>query len=118
MRTHLSVALWLTWPGTALATGQSKEARRLESAAIIVKEIIPSPEQDIPRNLPDIAVGVGVIPSKFRLAFGLGGCYGRDALAWGNRRMRTRMYGGVTGTAGDRLPMSINRQGLTINLMC
>ena len=24
-----------------------------------------------------------------------------------NRRMRTRMYGGVTGNAGDRLPMSI-----------
>ena len=24
-----------------------------------------------------------------------------------NRRMRTRMYGGVTGKAGDRLPMSI-----------
>ncbi len=26
-----------------------------------------------------------------------------------NRRMRTRMYGGVTGKAGDRLPMSIGR---------
>ena len=25
-----------------------------------------------------------------------------------NRRMRTRMYGGVTGKAGDRLPMSID----------
>src|SRR5947207_12659185 len=24
-----------------------------------------------------------------------------------NRRMRTRMYGGVTGTVGDHLPMSI-----------
>ena len=25
-----------------------------------------------------------------------------------NRRIRTRMYGGVTGKAGDRLPMSIS----------
>jgi len=29
-----------------------------------------------------------------------------------NRRMRTRMYGGVTGKAGDSLPMSISERAM------
>jgi lipid-binding SYLF domain-containing protein len=80
MRKLMSIVLWLTLCGTALATGQSQEAKRLESAAFVVDEIMQSPEQGIPRELLDRAVCVGVIPSEIRFAFGFGGSYGRGAL--------------------------------------
>jgi lipid-binding SYLF domain-containing protein len=81
MRKLMSIVFLLTFSGTALATGQGKEAKRLESAAFAVNEIMHTPEQGIPRNLLNKAVCVGVIPSELRFAFGFGGSYGRGALA-------------------------------------
>ena len=100
MRKLMSMVLWLTFSGTALATGQSKEAKRLESAAFAVNEIMQTPEQGIPRDLLDRAICVGVIPSELRFAIGLGGSYGRGALVcrkggngpWGAPSMFT-LYG-------------------------
>jgi len=100
MRKLMSMVLWLTFSGTALATGQSKEAKRLESAAFAVNEIMQTPEQGIPRDLLDRAICVGVIPSGLRFAIGLGGSYGRGALVcrkggngpWGAPSMFT-LYG-------------------------
>ena len=124
MRKLMSIALWLIFSGTALATGPSKEAKRLESAAYVVDEIMKAPEQGIPRDLLSRAVCVGVVPSEVRLAFGFGGSYGRGALAcrkggngsWGAPSMFT-MYGlnfgfQVGGKATDIVFIVMNTGGM------
>src|SRR5271157_43085 len=124
MRKLMSIVLWLTFAGTALATGQSKEAKRLESAAFVVNEIMQAPEQGIPRNLLNRAVCVGVIPSEVRLAFGFGASYGRGAMAcrkggdgpWGAPSMFT-MYGAnfgfqIGGKATDIVFIVMNTGGV------
>jgi lipid-binding SYLF domain-containing protein len=100
----MSIVLGLIFAGTALATGQSKESKRLESAAFAVNEIMHTPEQGIPQSLLKKAVCVGVIPSELRVAFGFGGSYGRGALVcrkggdgpWGAPSMFT-MFGANFG---------------------
>jgi lipid-binding SYLF domain-containing protein len=124
MRKLMTIVLWLTFAGTALATGQSKEAKRLESAAFVVNEIMQAPEKGIPRDLLDRAVCVGVIPSELRLAFGLGGSYGRGALVcrkggdgpWGAPSMFT-LYGvnfgfQIGGKATDIVFIVMNTGGV------
>ena len=124
MRKLMSMVLWLTFSGTALATGQSKEAKRLESAAFAVNEIMQTPEQGIPRDLLDRAICVGVIPSGLRFAIGLGGSYGRGALVcrkggngpWGAPSMFT-LYGvnfgyQIGGKATDIVFIVMNTGGV------
>jgi lipid-binding SYLF domain-containing protein len=124
MRKLMSIVLWLALSGTALAAEQSKEAKRLESAAFVVNEIMQTPEQGIPRDLLDRAVCVGVIPSELRVAFGLGGSYGRGALVcrkggngpWGAPSMFT-LYGvnfgfQIGGKATDIVFIVMNTGGV------
>jgi lipid-binding SYLF domain-containing protein len=120
----MSIVLWLTFAATALATGQSKESKRLESAAFAVNEIMHTPEQGIPQNLLKKAVCVGVIPSELRFAFGFGGSYGRGALVcrkggngpWGAPSMFT-MYGAnfgfqIGGKSSDIVFIVMNTDGV------
>ena len=124
MQKLTSIILCLAFAGTALGSGQSKEARRLESAAVVVDEIMQAPEQGIPRDLLNRAVCVGVIPSELRLAFGFGGSYGRGAMAcrkggngpWGAPSMFT-MYGAnfgfqIGGKATDIVFIVMNAGGV------
>ena len=124
MRKLMSIVLWLAFSSTALAAGQSKEAKRLESAAFVVNDIMQAPEQGIPRDLLDRAVCVGVVPSELRLAFGLGGSYGRGALVcrkggdgpWGAPSMFT-LYGvnfgfQIGGKATDIVFIVMNTGGV------
>jgi lipid-binding SYLF domain-containing protein len=124
MRKLMSIVLWLVFSGTALAAGQSKEAKRLESAAFVVNEIMQAPEKGIPRDLLDRAVCVGVIPSELRFAFGFGGNFGRGALvcrkggdgSWGAPSMFT-LYGvsfgfQIGGKATDIVFIVMNTGGV------
>jgi len=124
MRKLMSIVLWLTFAGTALGTGQSKEAKRLDSAAFAVNEVMHTPEQGIPRNLLNKAICVGVIPSELRFAFGFGGSYGRGALAcrkggdgpWGAPSMFTA-YGAnfgfqIGGKSSDIIFIVMNTDGV------
>ena len=124
MRKLMSIVLWLALSGTALAAEQSKEAKRLESAAFVVNEIMQSREKGIPRELLDRAVCVGVIPSELRFAFGFGGNFGRGALVcrkggdgpWGAPSMFT-LYGvnfgfQIGGKATDILFIVMNTGGV------
>ena len=124
MRKLMIIVFSLTFCGTALAAGESKEARRLESAAYVVSDIMQSPEQGIPRDLLDRAVCVGLIPSELRLAFGLGGSYGKGALVcrkggngpWGAPSMFT-LYGvnfgfQIGGKATDIVFIVMNTGGV------
>jgi lipid-binding SYLF domain-containing protein len=100
-----------------------KEAGRLENAAEVMTEIMHTPEKGIPHDLMDKSVCVGVIPSEKKLAFGIGGAYGRGALvcrhdgngAWGAPSMFT--VGGASfgfqigGQATDFVLLVMNARG-------
>ena len=97
MRYLVAVFLCVSLCGAALAAEGSREAERLEKAAVVINEIMGTPEKGIPRDLLNKAVCVGVIPSEKKVAFGLGGSFGRGALvcrqggtgAWGAPSMFT-----------------------------
>lgn len=63
-----------------LQARETKIARRLQSAAVVMYEIMNTPENSIPKDLLDRAVCVGVVPGQKKLAFIFGGSYGRGAL--------------------------------------
>ena len=77
--------------GTLRAAGEGKEVERLKKSAEIIEQVMQTPDKGIPKDLLNKAVCVGVIPSEKKLAFGIGGSYGRGCLvcrrggtgAWG-----------------------------------
>jgi SH3 domain-containing YSC84-like protein 1 len=124
MRQLMTIVLSLAYPATAAAAGQSKEAKRLESATFVVNEVMQTPDKTIPQQLLDRAICVGVIPSELRFAFGFGGNYGRGALVcrqggdgpWGAPSMFT-LYGGnfglqIGGKATDIVFIVMNTGGV------
>ena len=76
----LSVLLLALTLNPILATAAEKEADRLEECATVLKEIMATPEQGIPRDLLDRAECVAIIPSVKKLALGFGGRYGKGAV--------------------------------------
>jgi lipid-binding SYLF domain-containing protein len=102
----------------------TKEAARLEDAAVTMSEIMSTPENSIPKDLLDKAVCVGIIPSEKKLAFGFGGSYGRGALlcrqggdgTWGAPSM-IALHGGsfgfqLGGSATDLVFIVMNPGGI------
>jgi lipid-binding SYLF domain-containing protein len=73
-----SMALGL--PALAAAQDEGKETDRLSSAAMVMKEILGMPD-GIPKDLLDRAECVIVFPSVKKFAMGVGGSYGRGAMA-------------------------------------
>lgn len=73
------------------ALAQRKQEERIENAALALNAIMNAPDSGIPSDLLNRAVCVGVIPSVKKLAFFVGGNYGRGVLvcrkggngAWG-----------------------------------
>jgi SH3 domain-containing YSC84-like protein 1 len=74
----------------------AKESQ-LHKATNIVNEIMGTPDKGIPDELFENAVCVGIVPSQYKFALGLGGTYGRGVLvcrrggngAWGAPSMFT-----------------------------
>lgn len=62
-----------------LGAEQTKEQERLQECGQVLKEILNIPD-NIPKSLLDKAECVIVIPSVKKLAFGIGGSYGRGAI--------------------------------------
>jgi lipid-binding SYLF domain-containing protein len=71
-----SIILLLAAPLTA----QEKERERLENCATVMEEILNVPD-NVPQELLDKAECVVVYPSVKKAAFGIGGSYGRGAIA-------------------------------------
>ena len=120
----LAIVLFLTMSGTAaLAGDNSKETERLHNAAVVITEIMGTPENSIPSDLLNKAVCLGVIPSQLKFAIGIGGTYGRGCLIcrrggdgpWGAPSMFT--VGGVNigfqlgGQATDFVLVVMNPSG-------
>jgi SH3 domain-containing YSC84-like protein 1 len=59
--------------------GQKKEQDRVENAGRVIQEIMNIPD-DIPQDTIDKADCVVVLPSVLKLAFGIGGSYGRGVM--------------------------------------
>ena len=86
---YLMVAtLMFSLPVEFLQAKSTKIAGRIESAAVVMYEIMQTPENSIPRDLLDKAVCVGIIPGQKKLAFLVGasyGCAGEAAMVLGAR---------------------------------
>jgi lipid-binding SYLF domain-containing protein len=80
MRYLMIATLILSLPVEFLQAKPSKVADRLQSAAVVMYEIMNTPENSIPKDLLDRAVCVGIVPGQKKLAFIFGGSYGRGAL--------------------------------------
>ena len=61
------------------AFGQDREQDRVENAGKVVQEILNIPD-DIPQSVIDKADCIVVLPSVLKLAFGIGGSYGRGVM--------------------------------------
>src|SRR3984885_11171062 len=60
--------------------GADKETNRLENCGMVLDEVLRIPD-NIPQDLLDKAECVIIIPSVLKAAFGIGGDYGRGAMA-------------------------------------
>ena len=69
MRYLMVATLILSLPVEFLQAKQGKVADRLESAAMVMYEIMNTPENSIPKDLLDRSVCVGIVPGQKKLAF-------------------------------------------------
>jgi lipid-binding SYLF domain-containing protein len=80
MKRYFAITLcWMVVPALS-AKEETKEAKRLESAAFVVNEVLQTPDKGIPQDLLDKAVCVGVVPSELKFAVVVGGDFGRGVL--------------------------------------
>src|SRR5262245_14181241 len=66
---------------TALADISSGEAKRLDEAAAVLRELRATPDKGIPEDLWNRAECVAVIPELKKAAFVIGGEYGKGVLS-------------------------------------
>ena len=120
----LAVCLALS---TASLEAANKEQARLETAGVVMREILDIPD-NIPQELLDKAACVIVIPSVTKVALGIGGAYGRGAMAcrsgktfsgpWGAPAMYVFEGGSVGfqigGESTDVVLLVMNDRGLAL----
>ena len=108
----------------SVAEAPTKEAERLEQCGEVLQEILNIPD-DLPSDLLDRAECVIVFPSVKKLAFGIGGSYGRGAIvcrsgarftgAWGTPAMFALEGANIGfqlgGEATDFVLLVMNRKG-------
>ena len=78
----LLVLLTAALPGMVNAqTASTKEGKRIEDAAAVLKEIHAVPDKDIPQDLWDKAACVMVVPGLKKAAFVIGGEFGKGLMS-------------------------------------
>jgi SH3 domain-containing YSC84-like protein 1 len=79
MRLKLSilVSMCLSLLLTGTVFGRNKSAERLKKAAVVLQEIMGTPDQSIPQGLLDKAYCVAIIPEMKKAAFIFGAKYGK-----------------------------------------
>ncbi len=80
-RVALLAAMVGTASGVLAAQVSTKESKRIEEAATVLKEIHSVPDKDIPQDLWDKAACVLVVPSLKKAAFVVGGEYGKGLMS-------------------------------------
>jgi len=81
MRTLLSVVLIMGLAVSLAASLSSREAKRIDEAAAVLKAIHTVPDKDIPQDLWQKAACVAVIPGLKKAAFVFGGEYGKGLMS-------------------------------------
>jgi len=113
MRKTISMFLTLLLtaiPALAAQDSDSKETERLESAGAVLEEILNVPD-DIPQDLLDKAECVVIFPSVIKGAFGIGGSYGRGAMACRSGQSFTGPWGAPTMMALEGLSFGFQLGG-------
>ena len=108
--------------GAASAAAVSNEAKRVEDAARVVREITSAPDKSIPENIWQKAQCVVVIPDVKKAAFVVGGEYGkgvascRQANRWtapAFLKLEKGSFGAQIGAeATDLVLLVMNEQGI------
>ncbi len=80
MKYRVVAILMFSLSAELLQAKETKIDNRLQAAAVVMYEIMNTPENSIPKDLLDRSVCVGVIPAQKKLAFVVGGSYGRGVL--------------------------------------
>jgi lipid-binding SYLF domain-containing protein len=80
MRYLVLATLMFSLPVEFLQANETKIANRLQSAAVVMYEIMQTPENSVPKDLLDKSVCVGIIPGQKKGAFIFGAAYGRGVL--------------------------------------
>jgi SH3 domain-containing YSC84-like protein 1 len=80
MRNFCVFAVAITLACPTFAVNESREQKRLQTCGQVFKEIMDIPD-GIPKDLLDKAECVIVIPTVIKFAFGVGGDFGRGAIA-------------------------------------
>jgi lipid-binding SYLF domain-containing protein len=124
MRYLVIAALMLSLPAEFLQAKETKIDERLQSAAEVLYEIMQTPDNSIPKDLLDKSVCVGIIPGEKKLAFVVGGTYGRGVIVcrrggdgpWGAPSM-VAVHGGSFGfqwggTETDVVVVIMNPSGI------
>lgn len=79
--TFLLICLAGSSAAEAKDAASKKEAKRLERAAEVFREILTAPDQGLPQDLLDRAHCVVVLPSMLKAGFVFGGRYGKGVLS-------------------------------------
>jgi lipid-binding SYLF domain-containing protein len=110
--------------GEFLQAQSKKIDNRIDNAAEVLQEVMNTPENSIPRGLLDKAVCVGIIPAEKKLAFVVGGSFGRGVLdcrrggngPWGAPSMVTLRAGSLGfqwgGSETDLIFVVMNSGGI------
>ena len=113
----------LTLAPAAPVRAQAKESHRLDACREVLEELL-SGQESIPRDLLDKAECVAVIPSAKKFAIGVGGRYGKGAIAcrshggssWGAPLMISIGGGSlglqIGGQAADYVFLIMNPKGI------
>lgn len=85
---------------TPLLAAQNEAEERLETAAVVLSEVMTTPDKGIPQDLLEKAHCIVIVPELKTAAFGIGGKYGKGYLSCRN-----------TGGAGWSAPGTVRIEG-------
>lgn len=100
MRTTIATALAATLAITPLLAADDEPAKRLNDAAIVLSEVMATPDKGIPSDLLEKAHCIVIVPDLKTAAFVVGGKYGKGYLSCRNK-----------GAAGWSAPATVRIEG-------
>jgi lipid-binding SYLF domain-containing protein len=103
--------------GSVLLQAQSEEAERVREAAVVLEEIMSTPEKAIPSAILEKAEAVAVFPSTIKGGFGIGVHRGRGILSARDRQTGTWSSPGFLTLTGGSFGAQIGAQAIDLVLV-
>ena len=124
MRVQVAILIALVAGPVAFAKEKDKTAQRLDDAAVVISEIMDTPDKGIPQELLEKAQCIIIVPGLKKGAFILGGKYGKGVVScrksgragWG-APASVRVEGGsvglqIGGSESDVVMLVMNERGM------